>query len=386
VNHARREANKADGVIILNPRGKDAVEKRFKVGLGETGEIKGQSELLELSLDLMRTYGPNTAILGKGEGVNSQSGRAILALQQAGLTELSAVFERHREMKLSSYKRDWQLAKQFYTQEKVIPILDEGAENGIRHLRVNQLQFDPMTGGASMKNDVARIDVDFLLDEGPDTITQTEEMMDFVSKLGEAATGPAGRLMIELSNLRNKKRLIKILDEMQPKADPEVQDLEKRMRLLQVSKAAVDVDKAYAETIGIHTNSLATLATNGIPSSALQAAPFDLGVNTFLEDVLGQEIHPMGNAFDFQPAPQVEQVPMMDGPPGAPDMQGKPTPGAPMPAMERPAPQHQIVPTGNGQAKPPLGVDTSSGDAGGLPMGNNTPMQSALMPPEGTRI
>lgn len=392
INKARREANKADGYIELNPRGKDAVDKRFKIDEGGT-EIEGQYKLLEMSIEQMRQYGPNTAILGKGEGINSQSGRAILALQNAGMTELSPVFDRHRELKMLSWRRDWQNVVQFWDDERWIPVLDDDAPKGVKFVALNQVVIDPMTGAIKTNNDVAKMDVDIIFDETGDTITQTEEALDFLSKLGEAAVGPAGELFIELSNLRNKDKLLRLIRSKQPQTNPKEAELREKVMFLEAALKAATVDKTLAEVENKRADSLSKLAASGVPSAAMQVFPFDYGARSTYEDFLGEDLHQGGNAFEFVPSPPVAPAGAAPSTPNAYEP-GRLTGGmgggqpAGQPGHAAPVPQGVIrqgmQTPGETPAEPWMpGQEPKMGDGNGLPFppqGNG-----GLMPPPGTR-
>ena len=91
------------------------------------------------------------------------------------------------------------------------------------------------------------MDVDIILDEGPDTITMNEELLQTLSQMGEAALGPMGRVVIELSNVANKEKLIKMLDRVQ-QPDPQVQQLEQRMAMIQMAKEEADVENKQVDS------------------------------------------------------------------------------------------------------------------------------------------
>lgn len=399
INKARREVNKADGYVELNPRGKDAVEKRFKIDEGGA-EVEGQYKLLELSIEQMRQYGPNTAILGKGEGINSQSGRAILALQNAGMTELSPVFDRHRSLKMLSWRRDWQNVVQFWDDERWIPVLDDDAEKGVKFVALNQVKIDPVTGAISVANDVAKMDIDIIFDESGDTITQTEEALDFMSKLGEAAVGPAGELFIELSNLRNKDKLLRLIRSKQPQTNPKEAELRDKVMFLEAALKAATVDKTLAEVENKRADSLSKLAAAGVPSQAMQVFPFDYGVRSTYEDFLGEDVHQFGNAFEFVPPPQIP-LDAMAQPGRAPSTPNAYEPGrltgqmsqgqpAGQPGHAGPVPQGVIrngmQTPGETPAEPWMpGQEPQMGDGNGLPFPPEFQGSGGLMPPPGTR-
>lgn len=382
INKTRREAARADAYIELNPRGKDGIDKRFKIDEGGP-EIEGQYKLLEHSIEQMRNYGPNTAILGKGEGVNSQSGRAILALQNAGMTEMSSVFDRHRLLKFMSWRADWRNVRQFWDDERWFTVMDEDAEKGVKFVALNRVLYDPTTGQMKIENSVAKMDIDIIIDESADTITQTEEALDFMSKLGEAAVGPAGELFIELSNLRNKDRLLKLIRSKQPQTDPQQAELARKVAFLEAAQRAADVDKTLADVEQKRADALSKLVSAAVPSSAMQIFPFDYGARSTYEDFLGEDIHPNGNAFELIPSPP--QLPQpMDGGGGIEGEGGAPPASAGAEPPQMPEVVQNGFDDGAGDQWLP-GDEPQMGDEQGLPMPPAAMGDGGLMPPPGTR-
>jgi hypothetical protein len=217
--------------------------------IDDTTEMRGEADRHSLALQEMENYGPNPGLVGQGQGVDGASGRALLAQRDSGMTELSPVFERQRDWKLRCYRKMWNCIKQAWPGEKWIRITDD--ENAVQFVGLNQFQMDPQTGQIVAQNHLAEIDVDIILDEGPDTIVMNEELMQHFSSMGEAAFSPAGKIMIELSNVSGKERLIKMIDEaMQANAPqgppPEQMMAEAKMAELQ-AKGQMDQAKFQAD-------------------------------------------------------------------------------------------------------------------------------------------
>lgn len=237
-----RQISRPDGKIKISPHaewGKD-------VGLIEdTVEMRGEGERHAMALAEMENYGPNPGLVGQGQGVDGASGRALLAQRDSGMTELSPVFERQRDWKLRCYRKMWSRIRQAWTGEKWIRITDD--DNAVQFIGLNQYQMDPMTGQITVSNNIAELDVDIILDEGPDTIVMNEELMQHFSSMGEAAFSPAGKIMIELSNVSGKERLMKMIDDaMQANAPqgppPEIIQAEAKMKELE-AKSQMDAAK-----------------------------------------------------------------------------------------------------------------------------------------------
>lgn len=237
-----REVAKPDGKIKLTPGTKWGED----VGLIDTAaELRGEFERHQMALAEMENYGPNPGLIGQGQGVDGASGRALLAQRDSGMTELSPVFERHRDWKLRCYRKMWARIRQAWTGERWIRITDD--PDAVQFVPMNQYQIDPMTGQIVANNVVAEIDVDIMLDEGPDTITMNEELLQTLSQLSSVPP-PMWKIFIELSNTPQKEKLFNMLDEaqqaMQPPPDPtlelKAQELQVRSQEAQ-AKAQTDV-------------------------------------------------------------------------------------------------------------------------------------------------
>jgi hypothetical protein len=215
---------------LAKPDGKPEINVGFEwgkdVGLIEDGaRLQGEVERFTMSIQEMENYGPNPGLVGQGQGVDGASGRALLAQRDSGMTEMQPIFERQREWKLRCYRKMWDRVRQAWNAERFIRVTDDS--NAIQFVPINSYEMNPETGQIQAQNVVAEIDVDISLDEGPDTITMNEELMDQFTKLGEAAMSPLGKIVIELSNTPKKDQLLKMIDEgvqaMQPGPDPALQ-------------------------------------------------------------------------------------------------------------------------------------------------------------------
>lgn len=239
---------------ITRPDGKIKIASHAEWGtdvglVDDSVEMRGEAERHSMALSEMENYGPNPGLVGQGQGVDGASGRALLAQRDSGMTELSPVFERQRDWKLRCYRKMWSRIRQAWQGEKWIRITDD--QNAVQFVGMNVYEQDQTTGAIQGQAVVAQIDVDIILDEGPDTIVMNEELMQHFSSMGEAAFSPAGKIMIELSNVSNKDRLMKMIDEamqaQQPQGPPpEEIKLQAQMQALQ-AKGAMDQQKFEAD-------------------------------------------------------------------------------------------------------------------------------------------
>lgn len=217
----------------------------------QTVQTNGQFELLQEAKAEIENLGPNPGLIGRG--VEKQSGRAILAQQNSGMTELSPVFERMKQWKLRVYHKDARLAKQFWKGERFIRVTED--PRAVEHLQINRVIEDPMTGQITMQNAIAEMDVDVILDEGPDTITMREEIIEAI---GDRPDVPLD-LIIELSSLPDKEYLIKRIKESQA-PPPELIAMQERMSALEELLKAAQADKAVADADAQRASTLKTLS------------------------------------------------------------------------------------------------------------------------------
>ncbi len=336
----RSELTKPDGLLEHNGTwGED-------VGVVDhSADIRGQAELLAQSQSSLENLGPNPGLIGKGGGVAEQSGRAILAQRDSGMTELSPVFERNRDWKLRVYRKIWNRIKQAWQAPKYIRVTDD--DNAPAFLGINQYEIDPMTGQIVAQNVLADIDVDIIMEEGPDVITMNEELLQTLSQIGANPAVPA-KVLIELSNAPNKDRLFKLIDDASA-GDPAIAEMQKRMARLEELLAAAKVDEAVANVESKRADTVTKLANAFTPQAqqtdefgnpmgpppappgmgldmgfmAMQAFPLNYGMPTLEQQAM------------MMPQPGEEQPPddMMSGQ-GEPQMMPPQDMGAMMPAPE----------------------------------------------------
>ena len=302
VDAMKQEMAKPDGHVEYN--------KNFEFDIiDHSQEIKGHFDLLQESKAEIENLGPNPGLIGRG--VEGQSGRAILAQQNSGMTELSPVFERMREWKLTCYRKDWQLIRQFKKGEWFVRIT--GDPKAVEFLHVNKVVEDPATGQVKVENSIAEMDVDILLDEGPDTVTMREELMDQLAQMGPGVVPP--ELLIEMSNISEKDMLLQKMAEFKKPPD-ELVALQQRMAQLEEMLAAANVDKAQADVEASRAGTLKTLVETGLPPEAMGAVfPLAYRVPSFLEQSAG-----MGQQNQMMP----EQGPEgMEGPENAMLIEGE---------------------------------------------------------------
>lgn len=205
----KRELASPDGHVELNI---EAFEDAARVGIRpfdtipNQDQIAGQSGLLTEAKQEIDMVGPNASLLGQLQG--DQSGRAIMAQQQAGLAELAPIYDSLRDWTERVYRAVWNRIRQFWTTPRWIRITEE--ENAPEFVGINQVQMGP-AGQPVMVNPVAQIDVDIIVSSSPEYVSLRHEQFDKLSDLAAKGYPIPPQILIEASDLKDKRKLLEAL-------------------------------------------------------------------------------------------------------------------------------------------------------------------------------
>lgn len=160
--------------------------------------------------------GPNASLQGQAQG--QQSGRAIMAQQNAGLSELAPIYDSLRDWTIRCYEQMWLRIKQYWNDERWVRVTDEAGATQFIGLNV-PAAVDPFTGQVvQRKNDVARMDVDIIIEDAPDLVTLRQEEFQQLAEMAQRGIPIPPELLIEASSVRNKKRILDMMAERQQQA------------------------------------------------------------------------------------------------------------------------------------------------------------------------
>ena len=275
-NAIRKEMSRPDGVVVADPG---------EIEIIGTGDMAaGHFNLLAEAKQAIQMTGPNSTMQGKTG--QDQSGRAILALQQGGMTEMAPLLDNLRDFNIRMFRAIWNRVKQFWTEERWVRVTDD--EKNARFVGVNttkgkmagmklqeavksgeideqtaqQYAQQIMSDPAMMEpaNQLVEMDVDIHIDEVADAPTLQIEQFEQLVKLAPM-TPPQYlptmfELMVEASSLRNKDKLREIMEKAkQPPQEPDP------MQQLQMEGAVAAVDKTKSEAAKNYATAEAT-ATN----------------------------------------------------------------------------------------------------------------------------
>lgn len=275
-NTIRTEMRKANGLIKLAPGAlKDG---RFQIN--PTNDMAdAQFTLLSEAKAEIDAVGANASM--DGSDPNNQSGRALQARQQGGQIELGPLLDTHRTWKQRVYRQAWSRIKQFWDEERWVRVTDdednlkwvglnrrmtvgellhekaqEGDQRAQQMLQQLVQRQDPrLNQPAPVQNNVAELDVDIMVEDGPDVVTIQQEQFEVVADLYRANPQAIPfEAVLELSSLRNKD---KVLERM--KGDPQVQQMQSQIQQMQTQmglqrqqlelrQLAGEIDAEEAET------------------------------------------------------------------------------------------------------------------------------------------
>ncbi len=233
VEIARKEWARPDGVIEVNStnvnEGARADDQSF--------DFAGQLKLMENAIAELENYGPNQALIGDA---SNQSGRAIALLQQAGMAELGPYILAYKGWKIRLYRAIWNAVRRHWSGERWVRVTDD--DNVAQFIQINGMQRDPMTGEPVMVNALGSLDVDIIIDEGPDYINMQADAYDTLSVMASKGANVPPKVLLELAPLQGsvKKKLLDMLSEPDP--------MQQQARQVALAGEAAKVDETRSKT------------------------------------------------------------------------------------------------------------------------------------------
>jgi hypothetical protein len=252
VEVTRREAARPDGVLVY--RG----DKNDLDILQPDQEFLQQTNYYQDAKAEIDTYGPNQQLIQEfGQNV---SGRAANMLQQAGLAEIGPFLKNFRMWKLDRYRSCWMAAQKFWTADRLLRVTND---TGVaQFLQVNGVSMNEY-GMPILVNMLGNIDVEILIDEGPDEETVMGDVFDLLMSLAQNNVPVPPAAIIEASSLPLSVK--KKLQQMTQQVDP----MQAQAKQLQIAGMDAEVKKKQAEVGKIQTTSMLNVAkarTEGLPT------------------------------------------------------------------------------------------------------------------------
>ena len=294
-----KEAKKAGN----NPNGHYSLDGDGKFGqdfgvIPTDNKAQHASNLLNYVQNSLDSIGGNSMVGG------SESGRSKEIDQQTKNLELGPVLDTHRQICKRVYKQAWNRIKQYKTDEWWVRVTDD--EDVLRYVSLNkpmtyrdaleekygkvppeaegnpQLEqpvLDENGQPKQIRNNVAELDVDIILEDAPDTVNLQQEQFQVIAKLAETY-GPEHvpfEEVLKLSSLRNKKQFndrTKGSEEDQAAAQQQAQQKAQQAEQMQMQMAQAEMQSksAKAQLDGANAQkAMAEAQTMGVTAQNAQA-------------------------------------------------------------------------------------------------------------------
>lgn len=254
INKTRAELAKPDGVIEVTP---GMVFEVLKTG----DMLAGQFNLLNEAKMEIDAVGYNSAASGKD--MRAMSGVALRNREVAGQTEIAPMFDVLKGLDIRVYRKIWNRVKQYWKAEKWVRVTDDeqtlrwvglnkpvtqgeqmlqqAQEQGAPPEMLAQLQqriaADPaMQVVVSTENDIAQLDVDIIIADAPDTVSQQVEDFQTLGEMVKSGFQMPPLAVIEASPLSNKDKIIKMMKEapqLSPEHQKQMEGMQEQMKTMQ---------------------------------------------------------------------------------------------------------------------------------------------------------
>ena len=283
---ALRELTKAQSLLeLINPEGA-IIDRNQEMGSAQLGFYQDAQQAMD-------SVGINPELTGSTD--SAISGRAFIARQQSGMTELARIMATHSNWKKRIYTQIWLRMKQFWTKEKWIRVSDN--ENAMRFVGINvpitraealleeqssktieqlrdqlggdqvdaaiaqAVQNDPLMGEVvETRNDVKKLNMDIMIEEVPDTAILQQEQFDTLAGLASARVDPPMfEALLKLSSIPNKDEVLKMLRPDDEATSKQAQLQEMSIQLELEGKKA-DTENTQADTANTLAETQETLS------------------------------------------------------------------------------------------------------------------------------
>ncbi len=273
VEKTRREAQRPDGYIKLNPGFKDKFEFNTRTDLAE-----GHFKLLQDAKNSIDLKGPNATQMGdKAQGSSAASGRAIIASQQGGMIQLGDLMDNLRHMDKRVFRAIWNRIRQFWTAEKWVRTTDD--ERNVKWVGVNvdpqqvqmAVQQNPQLAEriGGVVGNVAELDCDIIIDEVPDsTVPQIEQFQALaeLKKFDKDGEIPFRAIVAAMPSLKDRQKFLTMMDEHAEKNAEKAQGLEQ----LKLRGAVAEVEKNEQGAFLANAQGQKALADAGVAANGGQ--------------------------------------------------------------------------------------------------------------------
>lgn len=260
------QLQRADGHVTLE--GEAQFGKDFGI-IPTNDQASGHMEHMSQALSIFEVMGPNAAMMGKQAG--SQSGRAILAQQQGGQTQMGLLTDTLRQMDMDVYRMTWNRIRQFWTGERWIRVTDD--QNNMKWVGLNPAQQYDLTGvgnASVMEASVSDLDVDIILDEAPAVGAMMDEQFALLvdlKRMDQNGEIPFKAIIAAAPNLRSKADLLKAIGEREQQPPNPLAEVGAQAELAATQATAADKQASAKLKEAQAFKALSEAGANGQPNA-----------------------------------------------------------------------------------------------------------------------
>lgn len=214
VNEARDEADRPDGVLIVNHNKKADIRR-------DSEQAVGQMQFMTLDAQqIQKSVGISNENLGRQ--TNASSGEAIKARQLQGGVVTTEPFDNLRLAVQVQGQKQLSLVEQWYSEEKVIRLT--GDKNATEWVRINVPEVQP-DGSVRFINDITANQADFVVSEQDYAGTMRQVLFDAMNQMATRMPDPMLALRLttiamEFSDLPNKDAIADEIRKLTGERDP----------------------------------------------------------------------------------------------------------------------------------------------------------------------
>lgn len=251
VEIARREYARVDGWVVKN-RGYDIDTEDAQA----KAVVDGNLQMLQEAKAEIDTYGPNPGLVGTD--IPADSGYAIQLLQAAGIAEMGTFIVEFRKWRLRCYRKTWNTIQSLWQAPRWIKVTDN--EELEQFVQLNGWQMDE-SGRPVVLNQLSALDMDILIDEGPDATLAMQSTLDTILSLGakglQVPPKAMTQIILELSPLPSniKQKIIKAVEEAE-----QPNPMDQQAIMLKLEEVTVKINEIAARAAKLNADAGKTVA------------------------------------------------------------------------------------------------------------------------------
>ena len=275
IERRRREAARPDGVLEWEQDANEA----DPVGMDQA--FLQQTNYYQDAKQMLETFGPSSVAIAGGQ--DAASGRALTQMVQAGMAQIGPFLANLKQWRIGIYRALWVQQQRNWTAERFIRVTDD---QKVAQFRAINEQSEDEYGRPMLVNAIGQLDVDIIVDEGPDTANVMADVFDILMTMVQNKVPVPPQVLLEMSALpqSEKDKLMQMMSQPDPakvaeqqtvlankQADTENKKADAAHKIAQAQHLGVIAERDQVETVSRaleaahgHADHLAHAARGGL--------------------------------------------------------------------------------------------------------------------------